>query len=353
MVLGAYSSRSKRGNLTRLAVELPLLLAAGPKSKAELAQNFGCDKKTIKRLIDELSLHYQITEQKQGREVFYRFAEDYHFRPPALEPAEVVALCLAQKAVLMDGASSRLPLSEYGRSLLGKLRTTLPSSLAEQLDKLSGVYGTTLFPAKDYTPHRNTLNQVLNAAIEKQRLEIKYVSIGRRRPKTRRYDIYGLYFEPRRGTLNTFGYDSRRCRIIALAVDRMQQVTPLDEYFTLPPDFVSVQSYLEKYYFNGFFGEPVSVRLRFFGLMAELFLERQYHATQQVISFTPATRRRPAIVEVEMTVAQGRGLERFILSWLPEVEVVQPDWLRERIKVCCQGQGSGCRRPGLVTGCGQ
>ncbi len=329
---------SKRGNLTRLAIELPLLLASGFKSKTELARHFGCDKKTIKRLIDELSFHYRITEEKRGREVFYGFAEGYIFRPPALKPAEVAALWLAQKAVLMDGSSTRLPLGQYGRSLLEKLRATLPPTLAAHLDELAAVYGTALIPAKDYTPHIETLNQVLTAAIEKRRIEIEYVSLGSQRLRSRRYDTYGLYFDPNGGTLKTFGYDSRRRGIVSLAIDHMRRVTLLEERFALPPNFTSVQSYLERYYFNGFFGAPVRVRLRFFGITARVFQERQHHVTQRVINYIPAAQGRPEMVDVEMTVARGRGLERFILSWLPEVEVLGPAWLRRRIEACRLGR---------------
>jgi predicted DNA-binding transcriptional regulator YafY len=32
-----------------------------------------------------------------------------------------------------------------------------------------------------------------------------------------------------------------------------------------------------------------------------------------------------------MCVAEGRGLERFILSWLPEIEVIVPINLRKKI----------------------
>lgn len=338
LLVGSPRVDSKRGNLTRLAIELPLLLASGFKSKTELARHFGCDKKTIRRIIDELSLHYRITEEKRGREVFYGFAERYVFRPPALKPSEVAALWLAQKAVLMDGSTTRLPLSQDGQSLLEKLRATLPPSLVAYLDRLVAVYGTALIPAKDYTPHLETLHRVFNAAIERRRLEVEYVSLSSQKPRKRRYDPYGLYFDPNGGTLKTFGYDSRRHGIVTLAVDHMRRVTPLEEHFSLPPDFISVQHYLEKYYFNGFFGAPVRVRLRLFGITAQVFLERQHHVTQQVVSCTPATPGRPEMAEVEMTVARGRGLERFILSWLPEIEVLKPGWLRQRIADYCRGR---------------
>jgi predicted DNA-binding transcriptional regulator YafY len=33
-----------------------------------------------------------------------------------------------------------------------------------------------------------------------------------------------------------------------------------------------------------------------------------------------------------MRVARGRGLERFIIGWLPDIEVISPKELRESIK---------------------
>ncbi len=68
---------SHRGDLTARMVELQLLLTGGSHSQGELIKHFGVDRKTIKRAIDVLSLHYQITEEQDGREVRYRFSDDY------------------------------------------------------------------------------------------------------------------------------------------------------------------------------------------------------------------------------------------------------------------------------------
>jgi len=38
-----------------------------------------------------------------------------------------------------------------------------------------------------------------------------------------------------------------------------------------------------------------------------------------------------ATITIEMTVARGRGLERFILGWLPDIEVIGPTELRQKI----------------------
>ena len=56
-----------------------------------------------------------------------------------------------------------------------------------------------------------------------------------------------------------------------------------------------------------------------------------------------------------MTVARGRGLERFILSWLPEVEVLAPASLRQRIEACRTGRAraAAVSVPPPLASCGQ
>jgi predicted DNA-binding transcriptional regulator YafY len=45
------------------------------------------------------SLHYQIVEEPDGREIRYRFSDDYKFTPPTLTPSELATLLLAQESI--------------------------------------------------------------------------------------------------------------------------------------------------------------------------------------------------------------------------------------------------------------
>jgi predicted DNA-binding transcriptional regulator YafY len=77
--------------------------------------------------------------------------------------------------------------------------------------------------------------------------------------------------------------------------------------------------------------------LKTFGVTAGIFAERQFHPSQKIISIQKSKQKKIETLEIEMRVAAGRGLERFILSWLPEIEVVTPASIRSDIEKIITG----------------
>jgi len=73
------------------------------------------------------------------------------------------------------------------------------------------------------------------------------------------------------------------------------------------------------------------VRLRAYGVTARIFAERQYHPSQREVEPLARIADGEEAVTIEMTVARGRGLVRFILSWGPELEVIDPPELRKEV----------------------
>ncbi len=90
---------SYRKSLTERLVQIVFKLVRRPYSRQELAREFGVDAKTISRDIDALGLEYPIVDEKRGREIFYRFTEDFKFDFPQIELEELATLLLAQEAI--------------------------------------------------------------------------------------------------------------------------------------------------------------------------------------------------------------------------------------------------------------
>jgi predicted DNA-binding transcriptional regulator YafY len=101
--------------------------------------------------------------------------------------------------------------------------------------------------------------------------------------------------------------------------------------FIRPPGF-KLREYLSENCFNGIHGAPVTVRLKARGITARIFAERVFHPSQRIVERKQRRGTSEETVTIELCVARGRGLERFVLSWLPDVEVVSPLELREEIK---------------------
>lgn len=316
---------SHRGDLTARMVELQLLLTDGSPSQRELVNYFGVDRKTIKRAIDALSLYYPVIEEQDGREIRYRFSDEFRFVPPTLTASELATLLLAQESIAATGITAfGSPFAEHARRLLLKVRASLPAPLREKLDQLARVFGSAAVSAKDFSAHAATINSLTDAAIEGRRLRLRYHSLTDDKTKERFVDPYCVYFDPDGATLKLAAYDHLRRAIIPFSIDHIRALFETGERFTRPPDF-DLREYLTANCFNGIHGAPVVVTLRAHSTTARVFRERSFHPSQRIVEDTRDT------VTIRMCVAGGRGLVRFILSWAPDVEVLEPDDLRREV----------------------
>jgi predicted DNA-binding transcriptional regulator YafY len=329
-----------RGDLTYRLVELQLMLAERPRSQQELAQHFRVNRKTIRKDIDALSTHHPITDERAGRHVVYRFVDGFRFQPPQFTPAELATLLLAQGAIAISGETiATSPFATHARTLMGKVRAALPEYARQRLDALGYVFGSATTPVKDFVSQASIIELLTTAALEQQRVSMRYYTLTQDRTSERQFDPYAVYFDPDGATLKVLGYDHRRGQIIPFAIDHIRSIRQTGEKFTRPPHF-DLHTFLEENCFNGIHGEPVMVRLRAYGVTARIFAERQFHPSQRLIERTPVTNECAETTTIEMRVASGRGLVRFILSWVPDIAVLSPAALRREVAAALQAASS-------------
>ncbi len=322
---------SHRGELSERMLSLPLLLSERPHSQQELARIFNVNSKTIRRDIDILSRRYPIVDERDGREVMYSFSDGYKYVAPPFTPAELATLMLAQESIAATGFTALgSPFARYGRSLLAKVKSSLHPSLRDKLDALAAIFGTSSVPAKNFAPHAALIDRLAQAAVESRRVRLRYYTLATDTVRERTVEPYAVYFDPDGATLKLIGYDHYRGKILPFAIDHIRALRETDETFQRPADF-DLQKYLAANCFNGIHGEPFTVRLRAHGVTARVFAERIFHDSQLTVAHTPRTARQTETITIEMRVASGRGLVRFILSWGPDVEVLAPSALRHEV----------------------
>lgn len=322
---------SHRGEMTERIVGILLLLSERPRSLRELAEYFGVSTKTIKRMLDALILQIPIYPDRDGREIRYSFSDGFRYKPPSFSPAELATLLLAQQSIAATGLTAiNSPFAKHARSLLAKARASLHPSLHSELDMMAAVYGSAAVPSKDFSEHTTTIDRLTRAAIERCRVWLRYYTMHTDTIAERKVEPYAVYFDPDGATLKLIAYDHLRQRILPFSIDHIKSLRETDEHFTRPPDF-DLKEFLAVNCFNGIHGEPIDVRLRAHGVTARIFAERVFHRTQQLVERTPRTVDKEETVTIEMRVARGRGLVRFILSWAPDVEVLSPDSVRREV----------------------
>ena len=324
---------SYRQALSERLIQIVFKLVCRPHSRQELAREFSVDAKTVCRDLDALGLEYPITEKKRGREVFYEFADGFDFSFPPVEVEELAVLLLAQEAIKGIGITARNSFyAARANTLLDKITESLPRTVREKMDALAAVYGSAIVPSKDFSAHTATIDRLASAAVRGRRMEIRYHGLNSDRLETRVIDPYAVYFDPDAATLKLAAFDAEKSRISVFSVERIFNLSELPEAFVRPADF-SLKNYLLENCFNGIHGTPVKVVLKTTGITARIFAERQFHPSQRIIERKQKRGASPEIVTIEMTVAGGRGLIRFILSHLPHIEVVSPPELRREVKV--------------------
>jgi predicted DNA-binding transcriptional regulator YafY len=318
---------SHRDNLTERTVLIPLLLVERAYSQKELATLFNVDTKTIRRNINVLSSHYPITEERCGRELYYHSYGSQTYKSPQFTPIELATLLLAQESIAATGLTTiGSPFSTYAQSLLLKVRASLPEFIRNKLDAMSKILGSASVPAKDFAPQATIIDQLVHAALECRRVRLKYHTLGTNLITERIVEPYAVYFDPDGATLKLVGFDHHRKGIRPFSIDHIRSLHETTEGFTKPADF-DLHEFLSENCFNGIHGEPVTVRLRAYDITARIFAERMFHRSQRIIEKTID----PETITIEMRVAGGRGLLRFILSWGPGVEVLNPTSVRNEV----------------------
>jgi len=323
---------SYRTSLTERLIKIVFNLVRRPHSRQELAREFAVNAKTISRDLDALSLEYPIEDKKVGRDVYYQFADSFKLDFPKIEIEELAVLLLAQESIAGIGITSGNSFyAAHAGSLLDKIRKSLPRSIKEKMDALSKVYGSSIVPSKDFSAHSATIDRLASAAIRQKKVEIRYHGLNSDTLESRVVDPYVVYFDPDGATLKLAAFDAGKSRLSVFSVDRIGNLKELDEQFVRATEF-KLSDYLNENCFNGIHGKPVTVRLKAVGITARIFAERQFHPSQKIIQSKQRRGTSPETVTIEMRVASGRGLVRFILSHLPNIKVVSPKELREEVK---------------------
>lgn len=325
------NSSSRRKRLSDRLIILPELLASRRWSQKELMDYFGVDRKTIINLIDTFSQPGSpnpITQEREGRHIYYSLATEY--QSPRLTLSESATLMLAQEAIGATGLlGNQSPFARHARSMLKKVRDSLPSALHARLNAMARVYGAATVPVKDFAKHGEIIEQLVTAAIEYRTIHMSYYTMATDTVRERDFDPYAVYFDPDGATLKVIGWDHLRRAFIPFAIDHIRTLQPTKHTFTRRT--FDLRQHLETYCFNGIHGEPMTVRLRAYGVTARVFAERKFHSSQRKVASTPKTETSPETITIEMRVARGRGLERFILSFLPDIKVLSPPELRSKL----------------------
>jgi proteasome accessory factor B len=306
-----------------------LLLSPDGLSVAELASQLLVNRRTIYRDIDFLSEQGVPLWQEDGR---FGLNRTRYLATVRLTYQEAMALVLAG-LLLARTLDERNP---HVIAALRRLATTLPDIPSVHLKRA----------AERVEAYRQDPDQVavLETIVEGWGSGRK-VGVAYRSPRSgelRQRVIAPYALEPTASGIYIICRDDWAGDIRTFKLARLESAQLLDEPYTIPPDF-DPEAHLAGSW-GIMSGEQVSeVTLRFTAAARPFVEERQWHPSQR-IQDTPE-----GGCLLQVRVSEPLEMQPWIRSWGAQVEVISPDWLRERIANDLGQAAEQYRTPALTT----
>ena len=215
---------------TRVLTVLELLQARGRLSGPEIAERLEVDLRTVRRYVTMLQDLGIPVEAERGRHGGYRLRPGFRLPPLLFTDDEALAIMLGLLAARHLGlvASASIvegAIAKVERALPPDVRTRV-AAVQETLT-IATVRGMAL-------PATETVMTLATAVNEERRVEMRYAS-AQGKETQRRVDLYGLVHLL--GRWYAPGYCHLRSDLRMFRLDRIRQVTLLDEAFQRPPRF--------------------------------------------------------------------------------------------------------------------
>ena len=218
----------------RVLTVLELLQSHGRMSGAELARRLEVDIRTIRNYVETLIDLGIPVEAERGRYGAYRLRPGYKLPPLIFTEDESFALTLSLLIAREQGLAQTSPAFE---GILAKVMRVLPQATRTQVQ---AVEQSVLF--EDYSVRivpSMLVVAVLSSALQSgRRVRLSYRS-PQGKVTERGFDPYGVVSQE--GIWYTIGYCHLRQGLRVFRLDRVLQVEPLEETFTRPPTFNTLE----------------------------------------------------------------------------------------------------------------
>lgn len=292
-------------------IEEVLLLVPDGLSVPELAHRLKVNRRTVYRDVEFLGEQGVPLWQEAGR---FGINRTRYLAPIRLSFHEALALVLAG-LLFARTIDERNP---HAITALRKLAVILPQPLAAHLERA----------AERVQAHEAGLQRiaVLEAIAEGwsagRKVRVEYRSPRSGAVRERILAPYAL--EPTASGIYVIGHDEWANAVRTFKLERLETATVLEATYSLPADF-EPEAYLATSWGIMSGPETTEVVLRFTAAVTSHVRERRWHPSQTLT----LTREGGCILRV--TISEPLEMQPWIRSWGAQVEVIAPDWLRERI----------------------
>ena len=306
---------------TRL-ITLIMLLQRKPRQKAaDLADELGVSVRTVHRYMNELNEMGIPIYSERGPYGGFSLVRGYKMPPLVFNPHEAVAVYLGTS--LVEQIWGEL-YADAARGVTAKLDNVLPDEQRQEVAWARRTLVATGMHRADHTTLGPILSKLRHAARQRCRVTIVYQSRSRPDPLQRDVEPYALVH--RWGWWYLIGHCCLRNALRTFRVDRILELSLGHATYTVPDDF-DVHAYLEE---ETWFPPEIHVRMRFSPSAAAAARE-EAHSWDEMVEQPDGS------LIVSFGATDPDWAARVALWYGPDVEVLKPAELRERLRCLAHG----------------
>ncbi len=228
-------------NVATRLLSLIMMLQSRPSWKAsELAKELKVSERTIHRYMGMLEEMGIPLYTERGRYGGFSLVRGYKL-PPLIFTAEEATVLYMGANLVRDVWGQTY--DDAATAVTAKLDNVLPDDLRAEVAQLQQHLAVGRLAARDYRPWESTIHTLRQCIIDRHCVRLTYHGIARQEETERVVEPYGLAFQW--GQWYLAGFCRLRQDMRTFRIDRIQQIEPLAEAFTVPGDF-DAREYLQR-----------------------------------------------------------------------------------------------------------
>jgi len=286
-------------------------------NSSDFMKEFEVSRRTVARDLDFLRDEERAPLAYDDARHGFRLTDETYTLPPVrISRKEAFSFGLARKLL---GHYQGTPLHLDMRSVLDKIAESLEGDVTIEPDWLSEHVG--VLPEDRVQIDQEVWAQLAGCVERRETIRATYQTFDGR---VSEYELHPYHLLAYHGNWYALALNTAQARVETFALSRFKRMEGTGQTFTRPAEF-SPEAYARQAF--GIVGgeEPIKIRLLFEPKLAVYITERQWHPSQQF-------RTRPdGRIEMRLETTGRKELVRWVLSWMPDVKVLAPKSLRDRI----------------------
>ena len=286
-------------------------------NSTDFMNEFEISRRTVARDLDFLRDEERAPlAYDDARHGFRLTDETYTLSPVRISRKETFSFGLARKLLAhYEGTPLHLDM----RSVLDKIAESLEGEITIEPDWLSEHVG--VLPENRVRIDPEVWAKLASCVERCEAVRATYQTFDGR---VSEYKLHPYHLLAYHGNWYLMAWNVEKKRVATFALSRFRRIEAMGQTFTRLAGF-SPETYARQAF--GIVGgeKPIRVRLLFDPKLAVYITERQWHPSQEFLA------RADGCVEMRMETTGRKELVRWVLSWMPDVKVLAPKSLRDRI----------------------